>query len=201
MQKAVLQRELHTLFAEVTALARQWRKAAAKFPSMEGCPQGALGVLRVLDQQGPQTVPGIARAGGFSRQNIQALVNRLLDRGLVTLGQNPAHKRSSLIHLTDNARALLGAASQHELQNTQALLPYITESRLAPAATLLRQLRQLLGGVQLPEEPLPREVPAALPTALPRKRRRRKRPALGATETPPLESSEPEEAEFPVNLL
>ena len=201
MQKASTQHKLQTLFTEVTALAHQLRTTSAKSYGADVCPQGALNLLRVLDQQGPQAVPAIARARGLSRQNIQVLVNRLLAGGLVTLGQNPAHKRSALVHLTDRAREFLTAASRQETRNMEALLPYITESRLVPAATLLRQLRQLLGGVQQPEQTLPRRVPAPPSTAPARKRVRRKQPSPALTEAPPSESGEPEEKEFPVNLL
>jgi DNA-binding MarR family transcriptional regulator len=201
MQKAVFQHKLHTLFTEVTALAHQLRKTAAKTHRADDCPPGSLSLLRIIDQHGPQPVPAIARARALSRQNIQVLVNRLRTHGLVTLAANPAHKRSSLVHLTGTGRALLTAASRQEIQSTEALLPYIPETRLLPAATLLSQLRQLLGGPQLLEQPLPRESPAQSPTTFPRKRLRRKRPAPATAETPPPEPSEPEEAEFPVNLL
>jgi DNA-binding MarR family transcriptional regulator len=201
MREAGFPDKLHTLLTEVTALAHQLRKTTAKLNPPDGCPHGVLSLLRVLDHQGPQTVPGIARARGLSRQNVQVLVNRLRARGLVTLGQNPAHKRSALVHLTTDGQAFLAAASREELQSTEALLPYITESRLVPAATLLRQLRQLLGGAQPPEPPLPRRVAISSSAESPRKRVRRKRPGPAATEMPPPEPTEPEEDEFPVNLL
>lgn len=201
MYTAGSQHRIHTLFTEVAALAHQLRKTKPTSYRPDGCPHGALCLLRVLDQQGPQTVPGIARARGLSRQNIQVLVNRLIARGLVTLGQNPAHMRSALVHLTADGQELQAAASRHEMQSAEALLPYITESRLVPAAELLRQLRHLLGAAQPPEPPLPRRVPSSSSARSPRKRRRRRRPAPVAAEVPPPEPSEPEESEFPVTLL
>jgi DNA-binding MarR family transcriptional regulator len=197
------QHKLQVLFAEVTALAHQLNKTSAKTRRrFDDCRAGALSLLRILDQQGGQTVPAIARARGVSRQNVQVLVNRLRGRNLVTLTQNPAHKRSALVHLTDSARALLTTASQQEMESREALLPYISEVRLVPATTLVRQLRQLLGGAQLPEQPWPRQISAPAAGAPPRRNPRRKRAAPAATEMlPPPEAGEPDEGEFPVNLL
>jgi len=195
------QHKLQALFAEATALAHQLRKTAAMSHRPDDCPAGALSLLRILDHPEPQTVPTIARARALSRQNIQVLVNCLQARGLVTLTPNPAHKRSALVHLTDRARALLATVSRQEAQSWEVLLPYISETRLLPAATLLRQLRQLLGGPQLPEAPLPRELAASPLTTLPRRRARRKRATPAITKTPPPEPSEPDESEFPINLL
>jgi DNA-binding MarR family transcriptional regulator len=195
------QHELQTLFDEAAALAHQLRKTAAATLRQDDCPAGALSLLQSLDQQGPQTVPAIARARALSRQNVQVLVNRLHARSLVTLTPNPAHKRSALVQLTSRGHALFAAASRQEMQTWQALLPHIPEAQLLPASTLLRQLRRLLGGAQPPAAPLPPEPPASPMTTASPKRPRRKRPATAIAEPPPPSFGEPEEGEFPVNLL
>ena len=195
------QDKLLGLFAEATALVQQLHKTAATAQRLQDCPAAASSLLRILDEQGPQAVPGLARARGLSRQNIQIMVNRLRAQGLVTLTPNPAHKRSALVHLTARAHALLASTSQQERQTSAALLPYIPEARLVPAATLLCRIRQLLGGVALPTAPPRRELPATPKTKVPPKRPGRKEAAPAALEAPPPEPGEPEESEFPVNLL
>ena len=62
-------------------------------------------VLEFLDREGPQTVPGMARRRGVSRQHVQTLVNDLLERGWVETVPNPAHRRSSLIQMTRQGKA------------------------------------------------------------------------------------------------
>ena len=47
------------------------------------------------------SVPQIARLYDVSRQFIQATVNNLQERGIVEFLDNPKHKRSALISLTD----------------------------------------------------------------------------------------------------
>src|SRR3979411_1518378 len=54
---------------------------------------------------GPLTVPQIARRMGLTRQAVQASVNRLLTEGLIEAVENPDHRRSPLIRITDLCRA------------------------------------------------------------------------------------------------
>ncbi len=67
-------------------------------------------VLEFLSQQQAQIVPQIAREISVSRQHIQTVVNDLLALGLIEAVENPTHKRSSLIQLT-NADTLRGVRS------------------------------------------------------------------------------------------
>lgn len=50
------------------------------------------------------SVPDIARRYQVSRQHVQATVNSLMEKGLVTSISNPGHKRSPLIVLKDEGR-------------------------------------------------------------------------------------------------
>src|SRR5437879_9562655 len=75
---------------------------------------GITAVLQLLQQTGPQTVPQLARTRGTSRQNIQLIVNRLAKAGHLTLGSNPAHKRSALFELTESGQSLLARTTERE---------------------------------------------------------------------------------------
>jgi DNA-binding MarR family transcriptional regulator len=194
--------KLHVLFAEVTALANHSRRMAASPWRQAHSPAGGWSVLQVLDRQGPLTVPAIARIRTVSRQSIQTEVNRLGTHGYVALTANPAHKRSGLVHLTDRGRGLLAAVTERESRSSEALLPYISETRLVSAARLLHRLRELLTGKGLP----PAEVTGARPArkraeTLP-KAAHRSEAGPGPTDLPrPPEPAEPDEAEFPISLL
>jgi DNA-binding MarR family transcriptional regulator len=194
---------LQAVFTEVVALANQLRKTSGSVAGQESFLSGTWGILGILERPGPQTVPAMARSRALSRQNIQVSVNRLRARGLVSLSANPAHKRSALVELTDRGRSTLAAIVQQQAKSTAALLPYVTESRLVRAARLLRQLRQLLTGHELPPvEPTgTRSVEQRATTARRRPARRRQPAPPSIQPSPPPEPSEPEEPEFPVNLL
>src|SRR5438309_1843399 len=58
------------------------------------------GILKTLADEGPQSVPQMARARTVTRQHVQTLVNSLIEEGLVEISKNPAHRKSSLIRLT-----------------------------------------------------------------------------------------------------
>ena len=102
---------------------------------------GLRGVLQDLYQSGPRTVPDMARARPVSRQHIQVLVNRLLERGEVDLIPNPAHARSSLVQLTDVGRASFEAIRRQEAGLLESLPLEAAAHELAEAAKVLRDLK------------------------------------------------------------
>jgi DNA-binding MarR family transcriptional regulator len=194
---------LQALFAEVTALANQLRKTAARVHREDNSPGGGWGILQVLERLGPQTVPGIARIRTLSRQNIQTLVNRLESHGYVALIANPAHKRSALVRLTDAGRILLATAGEREADSLERLRPQIPEARLLPTARLLRRLRLLLTDTELPADESGGRRPSRERLRTLRKPARRRGPSPAPAESPeaPAESGLLDESEFPVNLL
>ncbi len=64
-------------------------------------------VLEYLERHGDETVPGIARERGVSRQHIQVIVNDLVTAGLARRRDNPAHRRSRLVGLTAAGRTCI----------------------------------------------------------------------------------------------
>lgn len=61
-------------------------------------------VMETLAAQGAMTVPQIARLKGVTRQHIQLLADALAEAGLAVVKENPAHRRSSLIALTEKGK-------------------------------------------------------------------------------------------------
>ena len=102
------------------------------------------GVLELLLLRGPATVPGIARARGVSRQHVQQQVDALLDRDFVERRDNPAHKRSSLIALTDKGRALIQSMRSDELRALSRLQAGVSDQAMADAAQVLAAWRTVL---------------------------------------------------------
>lgn len=101
-----------------------------------------LGAIALAER--PLTVPQIARRMGLTRQSVQASVNRLASEALVETEENPDHRRSPLIRLTE-----LGRAKYAELERRQAT--WINEvaaglkvSELATTARVLEELSNRL---------------------------------------------------------
>lgn len=102
---------------------------------------GMRAVLEYLARNGRATVPDVPRARRVSRQRIQALVNALLQQGVVRSVSNPASKRSPLIALSAK-----GARTIDRMRAREAALINLPldAQRLECAAATLRELRDAL---------------------------------------------------------
>lgn len=143
-----LQQGLEALFVEVNGLANRLKSTNPT----AAVPSASRGALQHLLRFGPQTVPQIARARFSSRQNIQILINRLQQEGLVELVTNPEHKRSALVQLTDRGQAVINEAAKEESQLSTKILPSFSQTELSSAAEILGRLRRLLDGKETPQQ-------------------------------------------------
>lgn len=102
-------------------------------------------VLEFLRRNGPSTVPAIAARRFVSRQHIQSLVNELLERRLVELAENPAHKRSSLVGLTPEGARAIQRMQDREAKVLAGADFGLRASDLRAASHTLRRMRAALG--------------------------------------------------------
>jgi DNA-binding MarR family transcriptional regulator len=98
-------------------------------------------VLELVLLGGSATVPDMARARGVSRQHIQQQVDPLLERGLLTRQDNPAHKRSSMIALTDKGRALIRSMRAKEIDVLAKMQVGVSDNAMLEAAQVLSAWR------------------------------------------------------------
>jgi DNA-binding MarR family transcriptional regulator len=101
-----------------------------------------LGAVSLAEK--PLTVPQIARRMGLTRQSVQASVNRLLADGLVASQDNPDHRRSPLIALTDRGRRAYESLDRLQVGWVNQLADGIDANELATAARVLGELSQRL---------------------------------------------------------
>jgi DNA-binding MarR family transcriptional regulator len=134
---------IEELIEETRQLFHRLRATAEAMHGREGVTAGSRGVLMSL-ARGPQTVPTMARARPTSRQHIQALVNRLIEAGLVATAPNPAHRRSPLIALTRRGEARVATMRRREAQYLSRLEVQAIEGEILAAAAALRDLRGAL---------------------------------------------------------
>jgi DNA-binding MarR family transcriptional regulator len=92
----------------------------------------------------PLTVPQIARRMGLTRQSVQASVNRLLEGGLVEADENPDHRRSRLIRLTNIGRAKYAQLDRRQVRWINELAAGLKTSELSTAARILEELTNRL---------------------------------------------------------
>jgi DNA-binding MarR family transcriptional regulator len=93
---------------------------------------------------GALTVPQIARRMGLTRQAVQASVNRLIGEGLVEAGENPDHRRSRLIRLTELGSAKYAAIQKRQARWINGLAVGLKRSELATTARVLEELSNRL---------------------------------------------------------
>jgi DNA-binding MarR family transcriptional regulator len=81
-----------------------------------------------------------------SRQHIQNVVNRLRAANLVRTEDNPDHKRSRLIVLTDKGRQTLADMLAREERLLAAQTPGLDPDRIREASRTLAAIREALAG-------------------------------------------------------
>jgi len=102
------ERALARLVADVYELAGELRRAGDELAGTAGQSQARWQLLSVASE-GDWTVPAAARRLGVSRQAVQRIADLLVEDGLARLEENPAHRRSPLLRLTDAGHEALGA--------------------------------------------------------------------------------------------
>lgn len=92
---------------------------------------------------GPQSVAGIARDMGLTRQSVQRTTDLLAREGLVEYADNPAHRRAKLARLTEEGRNTLAGitARQTVWANRLAEAARHGDTRIREAVDVLRDLR------------------------------------------------------------
>jgi DNA-binding MarR family transcriptional regulator len=193
--------KLNSLFGEVNTLATQCKQARPLFENHGDLAGGERGVLLVLGRSHSQTVPQIARTRCTSRQNIQIVVNRLKEQGLVELVTNPAHKRSAQVCLTEKGRGLFSQIELAEAQLLNEVLVDLSQDELASATKCLQKLRQALSAEfrnsngAIPTAPI--EVRPTYKTVNVGRLKQIRQPAMDDLG----ESNASSDEAFPVNLL
>ena len=132
------------LFEQVRLLfhtLKHWSESLAEASEVSSAMRG---VLERLLLDGPAPVPSIARARGVTRQHVQQQVDALLEGGLVERRENPAHRRSARIALTDAGRALIQTMRAAELDALSRLQVGVSDDATAQAADVLASWRNAL---------------------------------------------------------
>ncbi|WP_328387053.1 MarR family transcriptional regulator [Streptomyces sp. NBC_00400] len=122
-----------------------------------GMTAGEHALLDALRAEGPRTVPQLARGMGLDRQPVQRWVNHAMELGLVVTAPNPAHRRSSLIRLTDEGTEAIRGVRESEAAELRQRLADLSAEDVRTALHVLDRLgeefRQLADGSRMtPEE-------------------------------------------------
>jgi len=132
---------IQELIEEIILTFRELRVASSKIHGAGAAIPDQRGVLMELTRLGPQTVAAMARTRGASRQHIQALVNQFASLGMVEFADNPAHRRSRLVRLTNRGEALTSKMVQAEEKGLSAMNLKSGNAQIRRATGVLCELR------------------------------------------------------------
>ncbi|MEV5320506.1 MarR family transcriptional regulator [Streptomyces sp. NPDC052687] len=144
-----LGRRLTEVFDLVGPLYRRVQRKVEEGEAIEGLSVGVRAVLDLLHKHGPMTVPQMGRAQAISRQFVQRMVNDAAARGLVESIPNPAHRRSSLIRLTDEGRAAITAVLAREHTVLREVGGDLTGAEVAACLRVLGEMLKVFDGVDV----------------------------------------------------
>lgn len=88
----------------------------------------------------PRTVAQIARAWSLARQSVQRVADALVREGLVSLEDNPAHRRARLLRLTPRGARTLARIQEAQIAWANELGARIGATDLAVATEALTRL-------------------------------------------------------------
>jgi DNA-binding MarR family transcriptional regulator len=90
------------------------------------------------------SVPQIAELYSVSRQHVQATVNSLIERKLLSVEENPKHKRSSLITLNDKGRSLFSEVAKKDKDAIKLLFNGVSDLETKRVRATLEKMRENL---------------------------------------------------------
>lgn len=103
---------------------------------------GAFGFMRSLALLGPLTVPQIAAMRPTSRQRMQRLADELAAEGLVRFVDNPRHRRSKLVQLTNRGEARYRELEARLLSIAATMGEAVGESDIRQTTAVVRRLSE-----------------------------------------------------------
>ncbi|MGW7286032.1 MarR family winged helix-turn-helix transcriptional regulator [Streptomyces sp. NPDC054847] len=110
--------------------------------------------------RGPQSVAGIARTMGITRQSVQRIADVLAGQGLAEYRPNPAHRRAKLLHATEEGRAAIKQIDPGHARLANRLLDALGPEEFAETVRVLEQLSRAMDTIDAQDTA---DGPAGLP--------------------------------------
>lgn len=135
-------KEVHELLMEVFQLQKALSGFSDLVHEQTGLSTTQRKILRIIKTSDKGvTVPDVAALLGTSRQFVQKTCNDLEQAGDIVFVENPRHKRSKHITITEQGKVRWQDACDREHAYINQMLPVIERTKVVEAATLLRRIR------------------------------------------------------------
>jgi DNA-binding MarR family transcriptional regulator len=136
-------REVPSLIAEVYAAATALRQSGQAIANAEGARFSHWLLLDALTDP-YMTVARAARRMGLSRQAVQKTANELDELGCIEFVENPDHKTSPLIHVTDIGVELRERLHRRAETSNDRYFGALTPDQVATARTTLQSMTRAI---------------------------------------------------------
>ena len=146
-QDTVVSDIIPLLVADVYELAAALRERGEEIARTVGRTQGEWQVLSVASD-GPKTVPQIARRLGYARQSVQRTADSLVRDGFAEYTENPDHRTSPLLQLTEDGIEALAEITRAASHFHRMLARKLDPKDIYSAARVLRQMCALMDDVK-----------------------------------------------------
>jgi DNA-binding MarR family transcriptional regulator len=133
---------IYELILDVRATFRALRAASDAMNEARGVTAARRAVMEFLAGHGPATVPQIAEAKSVTRQHIQTSADELVARGLAVWSDNPAHRRSRLLGLSQQGRQVFDAIRREEAAYLDQVSAAMDTDTIEAGRRALRELQR-----------------------------------------------------------
>lgn len=128
----------------IRRIFRAMGHGTGEYPEAVGISTAERAVMEFLYPDRKLSVPDIARRYQVSRQHVQVTVNSMIDRDLAAATENPGHKRSPLIILTDEGRNLFDALLERDCEAIDKLFADVPQEERRQTRMTLEKLYKKL---------------------------------------------------------
>lgn len=140
---------LMEVFAQIGVLYRRVYRRLEQDALPPGMSVGVRAVCDLLTTHEPMTVPQMGRALATSRQFVQRMVNDALAHGFAETLDNPRHRRSPLVGLTEKGKAAMASTTVREHAVLHGVGGNLTDTDIDTCLRVLRRLGEPFADVDL----------------------------------------------------
>ena len=136
--------DLQSVVSNIVTCQQSLQQQGMKLGSVSKKGNSFWGVLRLLNEQGPLTVPQIAQHRKVSRQAIQVMIDEYVTQGHLAFKDNPHHRRSKLVTLTAAGLREFSQLSSVIFEQLEESAQNFTKEELLITAKVLKKLQNSL---------------------------------------------------------
>ena len=135
---------LQNMVGKLTSCFQSLQRRGMRLGSVSQKGNTFWGLLKLVHDHGPMTVPQIAMHRKVSRQRIQVMVDEYVSGGYLQFSPNPSHKRSQLVKLTVKGESEFSVLSDSIFSYLDQASHEFRDEELQTTLKVLEKLQSLI---------------------------------------------------------